>query len=178
MLVVLGAIACGGDSDGGSDAGGTGGTTGGGTGGTTGGGTGGTSSTGTPDGGMTTGGTSAAAMCDTSITDMATCGSNTCPAASMFAACQVRCCLAGDVCGFRDSTMGMTTDCVAPPEEDPDCPDYNGGFATLPGCCYDGDTCGFISGTMNACIITHPLFSDLATMAGAACDGSDNDGGM
>lgn len=178
VSLALGAMACGGDSDG-SDAGTSSGGTSGGTGGTTG-ATGGTSSTttGTPDGGATTtAGTGAMAMCDTSIPTTATCGSTSCPAASGLMACQVPCCATGDVCGFRNATMGAVTDCQASPEEDPECPDYTG-MATLQGCCYDGTTCGFISTFSNTCIITSMFLADLASMAGAACDGSDNDGGI
>jgi hypothetical protein len=188
LLIAFAMVACSDDSSDGDSSSGTGGGTAvtggtggvGGTGGTsTGtGGTGGTSGTG---GTMTTAGTAAMVMCDTSIPTTATCGGTSCPAGAGLTACQVPCCAmdgANEVCGFRVAAMDNVTDCEASPPEDPDCPDYDNGNVQLQGCCYDGNTCGFISTFSNTCIITSMFLSDLASMAGAACDGSDNDAGM
>lgn len=189
MLGALGAalwlscalVGCG-DSDGGDpvfmDAGGgTGGAGGtGGTGGTSGaGGTGGV-------GGMPVAG------CDDAITAETSCGGADCPAIESPLAtqvCAITCCTEDDACGTRRAYAEDPTNCLAPAEPDPLCPEYamgGGGIPgvdagagmSFPGCCAPSGHCGIISSIDSSCITTSALLPDL--MPGDPC-GDDVDGG-
>jgi len=141
------------------------------------------------------------ATCDPEIPTTATCGGTACPASmSPFASfvCAVPCCLPDDSCGSRRAILDDATDCVAPAEPDPSCPDRAGmgmggmpgggamdagaatdaggdaGGMSIPGCCAPSGRCGIISPIDMSCITSSTLLADLAP--GAPC-GEDADGG-
>lgn len=189
LLVGLVLAGCGSnDSDKDSDAGPNGGS-GNGASGNGGGGASGANSTGQSGTGGNAG-TAAATdgglplTCDTSITNVASCGSETCTAPSGLAAqaCSVSCCTADNKCGSKNTSteaMGSAlANCALPAEEDQRCAGVfgggGGGGFTTPCCTADG-FCGISFANMGC-------FDPSSQTGGAPvkCDeaGTGNDAGV
>jgi hypothetical protein len=150
-IVSLALTACGSNDSGGKDDGGTGanaGTTGNTSGTNGGGGTSGNTSTGNA-GNSADSGMQMMLTCDTTVTSVTSCGSETCTPPDGMAAmyCQVSCCTADNKCGSKNTSSQAAgsplADCSLPPMEDPRCAG-KGGQASMFGtaCCTSDGNCG------------------------------------